>query len=335
MQEKQPTSRKSKIIILSVIAAIYLTILLSIFIPIVNRPSINKNETNFCYDYYDILSQEEENSINEIGSKIQKKYGINVYVATTERIYTGKTSTLFVPSNENTKYDYNNKNNYKADLWGENFLKNKNLSQSENCVVLIINARKYKIISDMKPASSIVYSGDKSAYEITYSKEDISYAIDYHFDIYTYGASNRKITDTELTRIIFGKNADNILLGGDLVTSATCSMMTELGKSYAWIYTNKWPSICIISLVISAAISITVIVLVSKSYSKKRKVVNFSLENNTNLELTEKNDVFLRRSVTYTVISTSSSNSSSSSGHSSGGIGGGGGGGGAGHRGGR
>ncbi len=305
-KEKTSSSRTSKIVVLSILAAIYLTILLIIFVPQVKRPAINKNENVFCYDYYDLLSSEDKKSINDFGKKFQKKYGINIYLVTCERQVAGS----------------NYSGTYRAELWGEDFLKNKSMSTSDNCVVIIINARKY--VMNYK-SSGFGHPG--------YVKEDLPYSTDYHFDIYTYGASAKKISDNELTRIIYGKNADNILEGEEYVSSASIGMMEELGKAYSFIYTNTWPAVIAIAAIISIIITIIVLACVSKSYSKNRKIVNYSLSENTNLKLTVKEDLYSHKTVTYTIISTPSSSSSSS--HSSGGIGGGGGGGGAGHRGGR
>ena len=156
---------------------------------------------------------------------------------------------------------------------------------------------------------------------------------DFHFDLYTYGASAKRITNTEINKIIYSDAGDRILEGKSYVANAVCDMSVLLGDAYSHIYYSGHWWFAVIALIVSLIIAGFVYKKIQNSYKKDRKNINYSLSNNSRLNLTLKKDDFIYSDTTYTIIETSSYSGGSSSSSSSSGSSGGGGG--SGHRGGR
>lgn len=190
--------------------------------------------------------------------------------------------------------------NGSAQQWGDDFCRQHNLSNSETFVVIIINATDYNR--------------------------------NYHFDIYTYGDSERKISDKEIENILYSEGGDLILTSSSTNTVLGLEeIINKLGSAYSWILPNSnWILICALSLLIALLIAFIVIQIVKKSYSKHRLTENYNFATNTKLRLEVKEDNFVNSVVTSVVIAGGTSGSGNlGGGHYSGGGGGGG------HRGGR
>ena len=255
------------------------------------------DRVQFCYDYWDVFSDEQETDLNTYCKKIQKKTGLTIFVSTCER----KERDL------DDRFYYEDSYRYYADMTGDEFRHEHDLTFNDNCAVIIINTRK----------------NGQACY-------------DYHFDIYTYGEAYDKISDGEIEAILFSE-------GGDLILTSTSENAVEgvkgcvklTGVAYKWLIPGVgWMPVSIGAIVISAIISLIVIVSIRKSYTRERKNQTFSFASNSKLNLSVKNDNYIRSTTTYTRIHTSSGGSGRGfSGGFSGGRSGGGGGGG--HRGGR
>ena len=190
-----------------------------------------------------------------------------------------------------------------ATQWGTDFIYEHNMDYDENMVVIILNCQKIN---------------------------DLPY--NYHFDIYTYGHAAKKITDSEINKLVWSSAGDDIVSTTDSSTETRVNGLKQLtidsGVAYAWIYSDRWLIVIIITLVIGLIISLITVKSIKSSYSKKRDNNSFSYSANSNLNLTVKEDVYSHKYVTSVRISSSSSGGGGG-GHSSGGGGGGG------HRGGR
>ena len=254
--------RLSYVLILVLVAAVALVLTACV---------ADKNRTTFLFDYKDIFSEEQEADINEACGAATKKYGVTFLVATCNRTGT------------------------KADLWGEDFLRKEGLSERDDYVVVIINAK------------------------------DVG--VDYHFDIYTYGRAVSRVSADEIENAVWSIYADRILTN-DSATAASgvVEMVDQLGGYYeglpVWLTT-------VVGIALGIVIGVIVIGRISKSYSRMRKNVTYPLDKYCKMNLTGREDQFLRSATTVVVIQ---NNSSGGGGHGGGFSGGGGGGG---HRGGR
>lgn len=233
----------------------------------------DKNRTQYCYDYKGLFSQAQLDDINEACRANSKKYMVTFLVATTNR--TGS----------------------KADMWGEDFLAQEGLSDKDDYILIIINAR------------------------------DVG--VDYHFDIYTYGNAARRLSDREIENAVWSIYADRILTSDSAsAASGVVEMLPMLGKSYDGI--ALWFNI-VFGLALGLAISGIVIACIKRHYSRKRKNETYPLDKYCRMNLTGHEDKFMHTYTSVVVI-----NTNSGGGHGGGHSGGfGGGGGGGGHRGGR
>lgn len=145
----------------------------------------------------------------------------------------------------------------------------------------------------------------------------------YHFDIYTYGRSARKISDSEVEDILFSIWGDAILTSDSTkAVSGVTHMIDMCGSAYQ----PKWKAVVIAALIIAVIVTLVVVTRVKRSYSRKRKNDTYPLDKYCRLNLKDRQDVFSHSTTTFVIIN---SGSSSGGGHFSGGGGGGG------HRGGR
>lgn len=192
----------------------------------------------------------------------------------------------------------------RAEMYGRDFIREISLSVDDDCAVIIINATDYNQ--------------------------------NYHFDIYTFGTAENKISEKEIDKIIWSESGDLILTdNSNYATQGACELVDLVGFSYSWLLPKtSWKNICIGSCAISAIIALIVVISIRKSYTRKRKNQTYSIANNSKLALNVKTDNYLRSTTTSVRIRTNDG-PSSGGGISFGGRSFGGGGGGAGHRGGR
>ncbi len=175
------------------------------------------------------------------------------------------------------------------EYWGEDFLDDQNLSQRDDIIVLIITQDKGK----------------------------------YYYDLYTYGLAEDRITDDEVDQILDTPEVYNNLKAGRLMEGIKAFIPVSRDcintKEIDWIR-------IIVPLCLGALIGGISCYGVVKSYSTKKKSVDYPLERFAKLELIDRDDRFMGTFVTKRIIQTSSGSRSG---------GGGGRGGGGGHRGGR
>ncbi len=152
----------------------------------------------------------------------------------------------------------------------------------------------------------------------------ITHAYDgYHYYIDTYGDTYTRISDTELDRILDDPRVAKIKQGE--FASALSAAIEVSQKTYG---TNaqRWAVCVAISFSVALVIALIVFFSVRFQYVRKLRGESYPLEHYTKLTLQQQQDIYLRKTVTRTKIS---SNSGGSRGGRSGGGGGGG------HRGGR
>ena len=269
--------------------------------------SNDKDRTQFCYDTWGVFNEQQIAKIDAECKKIQKKKDLTVLVVTCER------EAYEITVGYMDKHTY-----YEAALTGDRFCKEYNVSKDNNFAIIIINAQK---------------------------DEETQICFDYHFDFYTYGDSYTEITNDEIYMIEWSDGADKIVdeySTVDTIIEGTLECASMMGTAYKWIIPKvSWSKICLGSVIISAIISLIVIIVVRKSYTRNRKNETFSFATNSKLNLNIKDDHYIRSSTTYVRIRSHHSDGSRSGGGGLGGFGGfrgggfSGGGGGSGHRGGR
>ena len=271
---KTPAKKKTKLTLWIIFGIVYALIVFGIVFANYNKGTSDKNVNTFCYDEVGAFSAEQVTQIDQKCKAVQQKYGVNVYVATCERLYG------------------------KATKWGEDFLSEHSLSESDDLVVIIINMQCYG-----------------------------EYKNNYHFDLYAYGKYYKAVSDNEVKKLLFSKAGDNMLVGGSTTVEGTLEMTENFAIACTWIYSNSWNLVYIIAAIIALVIAIIVVCVVKGKYKKDRFVQNFEFNTNSKLNLEVQADKYSHKTITFVRISSSSS--------SGGGGGFSGGGGGGGHLGGR
>ncbi len=276
---KTSMSKKAKLIILSIVGVLFLLTVGIILISNYGGKVAFANVQNYCFDdeAVNVFTAEQELQINQKCKQVQDKYGVDVYVATCRRI--GASATLR----------------------GTDFLSEHGFNESDNLIVLIINARltTYQILG-----------------------EPHEYISEYHFDLYAYGKCRGKITQSEVKKILYSNAGDNILEGGNLTYEGTTEMVGLLGKAYHFIYNESWKTILIVGAVVAFVGSLITILVISGKYKKERYVSNYDFNANSKLNLEHSSDVFTHKSVTYVRINTDNGSGGLSIGGGSGGGGG-------------
>lgn len=208
------------------------------------------------------------------------------------------------------------------------------LSQSEEQLL----SQKVKAISQEKNINFYFVLVDQSYYEGTtfLAKEGIDKdqatvlvcvtraSGIYYFDLYTFGAAEKRITDDEVEWIL---DAGMPIKQGKLTQGLFC--MADAVQTYYQSTAAYWGKCFLVAFFISLAIAGGVYLWVFFAYRRKNRGVSYPLESYTNLDLTTQEDRFMGTFVTKTRIVRSSSGTGG--GFGGGRIGGGGGG----HRGGR
>lgn len=232
----------------------------------------DKGRAQFVYDGKDIFDEAQEAQIGEACQAATKKYNVTFLVATCNRTGT------------------------KADQNGEQFLAANGLSEADDYIILILNAK-----------------GQNE---------------DYHFDIYTFGNAYRRLSDEEIEDAVWSTYADRILTSDSATAvSGIEGMLPMLGSSYDGI--PLWLNV-VLGIGIGLAVALGIVIAIAHSYSRKRKNETYPLDKYCNLTLKDREDTYMRSTTTVVVIrSDSGGGGHSGSGFSSGGGGGGG------HRGGR
>ena len=232
----------------------------------------DRGRTQYLYDYNGLFEAQYDD-INDACAQATKRYHVTFLVATCLR--------------EGTR----------ATLNGEQLLRQLGLSDEDDYVVIIVNARGY---------------GD-----------------DYHFDIYTYGSAVRRLSDDDIDEAVYSIYADRILTSSSATAaSGICEMLPMLGKGYDNI--PLWLNI-VIGVALGLLISGIIVRNIRRGYGLRRKNETYPLDKYCTMSLTGRDDTYLRSHTTVTVID-SGNGGRGGGGHISGGGGGGGGGG---HRGGR
>ena len=186
-----------------------------------------------------------------------------------------------------------------GEYWGEDFLADQGFSENDNIVLLIITM-------------------DRSTY---------------YYDLYLYGDAWDRIGRHERDYILDHEDVYNHLKGGQLAQGIEAflevSAENYLGRSPECqkIVNAYYLKIFLLSFIIATVTGVVSCVSVYKSYTAKKRSVDYPLEHFAKMELKDEDDVFVGSFVTTRVIQTSTG--------SRGGGGGGGRGGGGGHAGGR
>ena len=185
-------------------------------IPNCYGPRTNTNNVEqLCFDDFHLFTEADAIRINTACKNVQKKYGVNVYVATCERI---------------NKYG---EGEDKAKIWGVDFLEAHGLSQNDDLLLIILNASSSNVLYDTSE-NSYSYNGRKS----------------YHFDLYYYGICSQKVSKLEVQTILYSKAGDDILKGDSTSADGVCSMV----KKYAFAYKFVYPSVVIVGFAMTGAI---------------------------------------------------------------------------------
>lgn len=150
---------------------------------------------------------------------------------------------------------------------GEDFLKKHGLSNRDNLVILIITL-------------------DDGVY---------------YYDLYTYGDAAGKLSDKEVNYILDRNSVYKSIKSGDLLNGST-AFFSLAARGYNGRVGTSYAVIAAVSLGISALIGIACCAGVYVSYSKRKKSVDYPLENFAKMELTETDDVFVGSFVTRRVI---------------------------------
>ncbi len=146
---------------------------------------------------------------------------------------------------------------------------------------------------------------------------------DYYYDLYLYGAAEKKITLDEVDVIldtpdVYYSLKSGKLLDGILSFAAAAEAQYLNGVDRPNPYLRALP----VAFIISAIIAIICCVCVKKAYSMKKKSVDYPLDQFASLELTDQSDTFMGSFVTRRVISSGSRGGSGSGGGGRGGGGG-------------
>ncbi len=140
----------------------------------------------------------------------------------------------------------------------------------------------------------------------------------YHYNIATYGDTYTRISDTEFNRILNDLRVVKIKQGefaSALSAAIACTQDTYGTNAQRW-------AVCVaISFSVALVIALIVFFSVRFQYVRKLRGESYPLEHYTKLALQQQQDIYLRKTVTRTKIS---SNSGGSRGGRSGGGGGGG-----------
>ena len=146
----------------------------------------------------------------------------------------------------------------------------------------------------------------------------------YYYNMYTYGTANYDINQKEVDYILDRREVYNNLKTGEVFTGAA-AFFEWSAKAYAGRVGVSWGIIIAVSAVIAVLIAAGVCAGVSAAYKKKKATVDYPLDTYAKLDLTRKEDSFVREYVTRTYVPRSNGGSSGGGRH----------GGGGGHRGGR
>ena len=234
-------------------------------------------------------------------------------------------------NNANYVYDYENYFTESEQTKINNTCKSV-ASKSKLAVFVATTKRDYSI-AEMN-GEEFCYKNNFSVYDtfvVLILNKDNAVNSSYHFDIYTFGKAESKITEHEIDAILYSKYGNEII-GTDksLVVDGINGTVQKCAVAFSFILPKtSWVAPCIVALILSALIAFLVNLGVKKSYSRKRANQTYSLRDNGKLNLTNQTDQYVTSTITSVVIRDDSSSGSHGGGHSSGG------GGGMGHRGGR
>lgn len=179
------------------------------------------------------------------------------------------------------------------EYWGEDFLREHGLSKSSNIILLIVTL-------------------DRGTY---------------YYDLYTWGDATRKIPHHEVDYILDQPQVYDNIKSGELEAGVS-AFLRYSKEAYCGLVGPFYIKLAVISLLFALIVGFAVCASVYRSYTVKKRSVDYPLEQFAKMELTHKEDVFAGSFVTTRVIR--SNNGSSGGGFSGSGHGGGGG-----HRGGR
>ena len=166
---------------------------------------------------------------------------------------------------------------------GEEFLWRNGMDDEDNIILLIINSYE----------SPVVY------------------------DIYTYGDSYYKITDTEIDRLVYHDDVYDNLKSGRFLEGSLAFFKYADVANFGHL-AMPLLSILLISVIVGAVVATIVCICVIVKYKTKLKSASYPIDKYAKLVLRTKEDIFLGSSVSRVRVS-----SSSSSGGRSGGGGGG------------
>ena len=146
----------------------------------------------------------------------------------------------------------------------------------------------------------------------------------YYYNMYTYGDANYDINQKEVNYILDSSDVYNNLKTGNVYDGAV-AFFEGAAQAFVGRVGVSWGIIIAVSAVIALLIAIGVRAGVVAAYKRKKATVDYPLDTYAKLNLTRKEDTFVREYVTRTYVPRSSGGSSGGGRH----------GGGGGHRGGR
>ncbi len=256
-------------------------------IPNCYGPRTNTNNVEqLCFDDFHLFTESDAIRINTACKNVQKKYGVNVYVATCER---------------RNKYG-----EAKAKIWGVDFLEAHGLSQNDDLLLIILNAS----------SSNVVYNTSENSYSYNGGSS-------YHFDLYYYGICSQKVSSLEVQTILYSKAGDDILRGDSKAVDGVCSMVKKYAFAYKFVYPSlvvvAFAIIgAVIGLIVWVKLFINTLRKCKKDYGHIGDEFNSEIICDHNLKLKVKTDTYSHSTTDshYSPIIDSDSSSSSSGGGS-------------------
>ena len=182
---------------------------------------------------------------------------------------------------------------------------------------------------DLYIVTTNTYMADPSDFELpTYGTDTCILIIEstygeIYYELFTYGAANDSITDTEVLYILDNSTVYNELKYGDATDGALRFVELITTACEGTLQESVFKTI-LISLIIAVIIAAIPVIIIFAAYKKKLKGTVYPLESYTSLNLNNDlcSDMFIGSFVTKTRINTSSGSSRSGGGRSGGGGGG-------------
>lgn len=177
---------------------------------------------------------------------------------------------------------------YSSDkYWGEDFISDSDRSFSDDLILLIITEKTNGV---------------------------------YNYDLYLYGDAERRITPEEVDEILDHRTVLPVIKSGQIYHGAS-AFLTVASEKYANEVTLPSPylSALPVALILGAFVALMICLGIKKSYSTKKRSIDYPLDRFAKLELTEERDEFTGSFVTTRIISSGNGGGRGGSGGGSGG----------------